>query len=88
MSIRLISVPSVCEGASFERLGEDQVLKSKLQIFIPLIYFIAAQKLSFNSKLPRFLKNFKFRANLAEKSNSFVFEMISGFFSSLRVDVN
>jgi hypothetical protein len=83
MSFRPISAPSVCEGAKLTRLGEDQVFKTKIQILIPLIEFIAAQKLSFSSKLPQFSINFKFRANLAENSNSSIFETIFGFCSSL-----
>ena len=83
-----ILVPSVCEGARLARLGEDQVFKSKIQILIPLIEFITAQKLSFISKLPRFSRNFKLWANLAENSNSYVFETIYGFCLSLWVDAN
>jgi hypothetical protein len=85
-SFRPILVPSVCEGARVTRIGEDKILKSKLQILIPVIEFIAAQKVSFSSKLPRFSKNFSFQANLDENSNSSVFETISGFCSSLRVN--
>ena len=55
---------------------------------MPLIEFITAQKMSFSSKLPQFSKNFSFHANLAENSNSSVFETIYGFFSSLRLDDN
>ena len=42
--------------------------------------------LSFSSKLPRFLRNFKFWTNLAENSNSSVFKTISGFCSSHQMD--
>jgi hypothetical protein len=88
MSFQPFSVSLVCEGARIERIREDQVLKIQIKIFIPLIDFISAHNLSFSSKLPRFSRNFIIRANLAENSNSFVFEMISGFCSSLRVDSN
>ena len=47
-----------------------------------------AQKLSFSSKMPQFSKIFSFQANLAENSNSSVFEKISGFFSYFRLDTN
>ena len=88
MSFQSISILLVCEGVRLERVGEYKVLKSKLKIFIPLIEFIADQKMSFNSKLRRFSKNFSFQANLDENSNSFVLETISGFCSSLWIDSN
>ena len=55
---------------------------------MPLIDFFAAQKLSFSTKQPRFLKKFNFQANLAKNSNSYVFETIFVFCSSIKVDVN
>ena len=57
MSFRPVLVSLVCEGARLARLGEDKIFKSKFQILIPLIDFIAVKKLSFSSKLPRFSKN-------------------------------
>ena len=44
--------------------------------------------MSFSSKLPRFSKNSSFQANLAEKSNSYVFKMIFGVCSYIRLDSN
>ena len=79
MSFRPFSVSSVCEGVRLERLGKNKILKSKLQILLPLIEFISAHKMSFSSKLPRFSKNFSFQANLAENSNSYVFKTIYAF---------
>ena len=49
-SFRPISVPSVCEGARLARLTEDKILKTKFQIFIPLIEFIIEYNLSFSSE--------------------------------------
>ena len=60
MSFRLISVPLVCEGVKLAGLGKNQIIKSKLQIFIPLIDFFTLQKMSLSSKLPRFSKKNQF----------------------------
>jgi hypothetical protein len=88
MSFRLFSFPLVYEGARLARIGKDQVSKIKIQIFIPIIEFIAAQKPSFSSKLPQFSINFIFRTYSAENSNSSIFKMISRFCSSHRVVSN
>ena len=88
MTFPPISVSIVCEGVKLAKIGENQNFKSKFQILIPLIDFIAAQTLSFSSKLPRFSKKISIQANLAENLNSPVFEMIFGFCSSLPVDDN
>lgn len=76
--------------SNFARRQDPGKKKSnqKIKDLIPLIYFSAAQYLSFSSKLCQFSKNFCFQANLAEKSNSSFFETISRFCSYLRFDAN
>ena len=86
MRIYPFSVPSICESACFTGLGDGPIFKSKI-IFLTLIfYFIAAPMLSFNSNLPRCSKNFISWANLVENLISYVFETISEFCSSHRLN--
>ena len=80
-------MPSVCEGSRLARLGDVRGFIKKLQIFISLIYFFATFFHCFRRKSPRFLQKLSFDKNLAEKSKSSDFETISGFCSSLLVEI-
>ena len=82
-----ISVPSICEGSRFVRLGDGKGFMEKLQIFISLIDFISAFFHCVKKKSSRFLQKLSFDKNLAEKPKSFDFETISGFCSSILVDL-
>ena len=66
--------------------------KKKFQVQIPNYdtpYWVYRSPVAeFQFKIASIFKNFNFQANLAKKSNSYVFEMISGFFSSIQVDSN
>jgi hypothetical protein len=61
MSFRSILVLSICEGVKLSRLGEYQLLKSKLKDFIHFIEFIASHKMSFSSNYLDFRKISNFR---------------------------
>lgn len=80
-------MPLVCEGNRFVRLGDGQGFVEKLQIFISLIDFIAAFFHCVKRKSPRFLQKLSFDKNLVEKPKSSDFETISGFCSSLLVEL-
>ena len=82
-----ISVLSVCEGSRFTGLGDGQGFVEKFQIFISLIDFIADFFHCVRRKSPQVLQKLSFDKNLAEKPKSSDFETISGFFSSLIVDI-
>ena len=77
----------VCQGSRFARLGDGQGFAEKFQIFISIMDFIAAFFHCVKRKSPRFLQKLSFDKNLAEKPKSSDFETISGFFSSLLVDL-
>ena len=70
------------------KASEGKVFKFKLQILIPLIYFIASLMLSFSAKLPRFSWNFIFWANFAEKSISFFLKGFIGFIHHINWIIN
>ena len=80
-------MPSVCEGSRFAGLGDGQGFMEKFQIIISLIYFILAFFHYVRRKSPQFLQKLSFDKNLAEKPDSSDFEKISGFCSSLLVDL-
>ena len=78
---------SVCEGSRFVRLGDGQGFAEKFQIFISLIYFIAAFFHCVKRKSPRLLQKLSFDKKLVEKPKSLVFETIFGFCSSILVEL-
>jgi hypothetical protein len=80
-------VPLVCGGSRFARLGDGQGFMEKIKIFISLMDFIETFFHCVRRKSPRFLQKLSFDKNLAEKPKSSVFEMISGFCSSLLVEL-
>ena len=69
------------------RLGNVQGLLEKFQILISLMEFIETLFHCVRRKSPQFLQKLSFHKNLAEKPKSSVFEMISGFCSSLLLDI-
>jgi hypothetical protein len=80
-------VPSVCGGSRFARLGDGQGFAEKFQIFISLMEFIANFFHCVRRKSPRFLQKLSFDKNLAKKPKSSIFETISGFCSSLILEL-
>ena len=78
---------SVCGGRGFTRLGDGQGFMEKFQFFISPMDFIATFFHCVRRNLPRFLQKLSFDKNLAEKPKSFVFETISGFFSSILLEL-
>jgi hypothetical protein len=80
-------VPSVCVGRRFARLGDAEGFMEKFQIFISLIDFITDFFHCVRRKSPQLLQKPSFDKNLAEKPKSSDFEMISGFCSSLLVEL-
>ena len=69
------------------RLGDGRGFMEKFQIFISLMDFIATFFHCVRRKSPRFLQKLSFDKKLAEKPKSSVFETISGFCSSLLVEI-
>ena len=69
------------------RLADGRGFMEKFQIFIPLMYFIAAFFHCVRRKSPRFLQKMSFDKILAEKPKSSDFETIYGFCSSLLVEL-
>jgi hypothetical protein len=69
------------------RLRDGQVFVEKFKIFISIMDFIPIFFHCVRRKSPRFLQKLSFNKNLAEKPKSSVFETISGFCSSLLVEL-
>ena len=69
------------------RLGDGRGFTKKFKIFISLMDFIASFFHCVRRKSPRFLQKLSYDKNLAAKSKSSDFEMISGFCSSLLVEL-
>ena len=69
------------------RLGDGRGFEEKFQILISLMEFIASFFHCVRRKSPRFLQKLSFDKNLAEKPKSSDFETISGFCSSLLVEL-
>jgi hypothetical protein len=80
-------VSSVCGGSRFARLGDGRYFVENFQIFIPLMEFISYFFHCVKRKSPRFLQKLSFDKNLAEKPKSSDFETISGFCSSLLLEL-
>jgi hypothetical protein len=81
------SVPSVCGGSRFARLGDGQGFMKKFQNFISLMDFIATCFHCVRRTLPRFLQKPSSNKNLTENQKSSIFEMISRFCSFLIVEI-
>ena len=73
------SVPSVCGGSRFVKLGDGQGVMENFQILISIMEFIEKKFHCVRRNLPQFLQKLSFDKKLAEKPKSSVFEMISGF---------
>ena len=68
-------------------LGDGKGFMKKLKKLISLRYSIKTFFHYVRRTLPRFLQKLSFDKNLAEKPKSSIFEMISGFCSSLLVEL-
>ena len=77
----------VCGGSRFVGLGDGQGFMEKLQDFISLMEFIETFFHCVRRTLPRFLQTLSFDKKLAEKPKSSVFKTISGFCSSILVEL-
>ena len=82
-----ILVSSVCGGSRFAGLGDGQVFITKFKNLISFMDFIATFFHCVRRTLPRFFQKLSFDKNLAEKTKSSDFETISGFCSSLLLDL-
>ena len=82
-----ILVPSVCGGSIFTRLGDGRGFMEKIQIFISLIEFITYFFHCVRRKSARFLQKLSFDKILAENPKSSDFETISGFCSSIVLEL-
>ena len=69
------------------RLGDGQGFVENFQFFIPIMEFITYFFHCVRRKSPRFLQKLSFDKKLAEKPKSSDFETISGFCSSLLLDL-
>ena len=80
-------MPSVCGGSRFARLRDGQGFMAKFQIFIPLMDFITYFFTMSEENHLDLCKKLSFDKNLAKRPKSSDFETISGFCSSLIVEL-